>query len=115
MPDDYKLESPQSTAMNNSYFIKNHRDSGFDKYYATMKKKGKFGMSIGGTDSPDLRRPQSPCKNIPNKIPAARDGHTGLVHQDHLIIFGGDRHHVPFNDTYMFDLGSEFDARGDLD
>jgi hypothetical protein len=43
--------------MNNSYFIKNHKDSGFDKYYATMKKKGKFGLSIGGTDSPDLRSP----------------------------------------------------------
>ena len=80
-----------------------------------MKKKGKFGNSIGGQESPDMRRTQSPCKNIPNKLPAARDGHTGLIHNDQLIVFGGDRHHVPFNDTYMFDLGAEFDQRGDLE
>jgi len=102
--------------MNNSYFIKNHKDSGFDKYYAQMKKKGKFGQSLtGGFDSPDLRKTVMPCRNIPSKIPAARDGHTASIYNDHLIIFGGDRHHVPFNDTYMFDLGAEFDARGDLD
>jgi hypothetical protein len=101
--------------MTNSYFIKNHKDSGFDKYYAQMKKKGKFGNSIGGQESPDMRRTQSPCKNIPNKLPAARDGHTGLIHNDQLIVFGGDRHHVPFNDTYMYDLGAEFDQRGDLE
>jgi len=25
-----------------------------------------------------------------------------------LIIFGGDRHHMPFNDLYVLDLESEF-------
>jgi len=40
--------------------------------------------------------------------PAARDGHTGLVFGDTLIIFGGDRHHMPFNDMYTLDLRTEF-------
>ncbi len=70
---------------------------------------------MGGSESPDLRRTMTAVKNISNRIPAARDGHTGVIYAEHLFVFGGDRHHVPFNDTYMFDLGSEFEARGDLD
>lgn len=27
------------------------------------------------------------------------------------MVFGGDRHHVPFNDTYMFDIGAELEAK----
>ena len=41
------------------------------------------------------------------KRPAARDGHTGIIFQDHLIVFGGDRHHMPFNDSYVFNLNNE--------
>ena len=45
--------------------------------------------------------------HVKGKRPAARDGHTGLVFGDHLIVFGGDRHHMPFNDTYVFHMGNE--------
>ena len=41
------------------------------------------------------------------KRPAARDGHTGLVFGKYLIVFGGDRHHMPFNDTFALDLKEE--------
>jgi hypothetical protein len=29
-----------------------------------------------------------------------------------LVVFGGDRHHMPFNDTFVFDIEKEFIQRG---
>lgn len=37
--------------------------------------------------------------------PSARDGHSADVSSDGaLLIFGGDRHLMPFNDLYMMNL-----------
>ena len=41
----------------------------------------------------------------------ARDGHTGLIFKDTFIVFGGDRHHMPFNDVFMLDLKADFAQR----
>ena len=38
------------------------------------------------------------------KKPCARDGHASLVHEEFMIVFGGDRHMVSFNDAYLFKL-----------
>ena len=44
--------------------------------------------------------------------PAARDGHGCVMTPDGLmILFGGDRHHMPFNDMFALDLPSEFDRQ----
>jgi hypothetical protein len=47
-----------------------------------------------------------------NKFPQSRDGHTGMVFNGLLVVFGGDRHHMPFNDTFIFDLVGELRSRG---
>lgn len=37
--------------------------------------------------------------------PTARDGHSANVDSyGYMYIFGGDRHHMPFNDLYMIKL-----------
>jgi hypothetical protein len=37
--------------------------------------------------------------------PTARDGHSANVDKKgFMYIFGGDRHHMPFNDLYMIKL-----------
>jgi hypothetical protein len=36
-------------------------------------------------------------KNRPNP----RDGHCCFVYADRMFIFGGDRHHMPFNDLFF--------------
>lgn len=37
-----------------------------------------------------------------------RDGHTGIMINDReYVIFGGDRHHMPFNDLAGIDLNKE--------
>lgn len=45
---------------------------------------------------------------VAGKRPTARDGHSGVIFSDYLFVFGGDRHHMPFNDLYMIDLRKEF-------
>jgi hypothetical protein len=44
------------------------------------------------------------------KKPCARDGHAGLLHNECMIIIGGDRHMVSFNDAYLFMLGKGVDS-----
>ena len=46
------------------------------------------------------------------KRPAARDGHTGIVFGNYFLVFGGDRHHMPFNDTFVLDLKAETHKQG---
>jgi hypothetical protein len=46
-----------------------------------------------------------------HSTPQSRDGHTGIIYKGLLIIFGGDRHHMPFNDTFIFDLATELKQR----
>ena len=41
-------------------------------------------------------------------MPDSREGHSCNVTQDGLMIcFGGDRHHMPFNDLYLIDLNKK--------
>ena len=51
---------------------------------------------------------------VQSRRPAARDGHTGLMFGDQLVIFGGDRHHMPFNDLFTLDLKAELIAKAHL-
>lgn len=47
--------------------------------------------------------------------PAARDGHTGEVvfagGSHYLLIWGGDRHNMPFNDMHVLELEREFASK----
>ena len=44
--------------------------------------------------------------------PASRDGHgCVLTHDGLMIIFGGDRHHMPFNDMFALDIVREFERQ----
>lgn len=46
-----------------------------------------------------------------NRRPAARDGHTGMIHNGRFIVFGGDRHSMPFNDLHFLNIDAEFQER----
>lgn len=67
---------------------------------ATTHAGGVFGVNLGSTEQNMQRQA--------GKRPAARDGHTGVVWAHNFIVFGGDRHHMPFNDLFMLDLQGEF-------
>ena len=70
---------------------------------------GAMGNSRYQDGSPMMRKAggETQIFHVKGKRPAARDGHTGVIFQDHLIVFGGDRHHMPFNDSYVFNLANE--------
>lgn len=38
------------------------------------------------------------------KLPCARDGHSSVVYNDYMVIFGGDRHMMSFQDIFLFRL-----------
>lgn len=41
---------------------------------------------------------------VRGKIPHSRDGHTANVYEDTMVIFGGDRHQMAFNDVYFYTI-----------
>lgn len=41
---------------------------------------------------------------VRGKVPHSRDGHTANVFEDLMIIFGGDRHQMAFNDVYFYTI-----------
>lgn len=51
---------------------------------------------------------------IRGKRPAARDGCTGFINGKYFIVFGGDRHHMPFNDTFLLDVKAEITSKSFL-
>lgn len=91
--------------MKNSFLIKN-ADPSFEKCYAQIRKRAidreRSGNSPSGYDET--------LTKTAGKRPPARDGHTGIVIGDNFFVFGGDRHHMPFNDFHMLDLSSEFSS-----
>ena len=46
-----------------------------------------------------------------NKKPCPRDGHSGVIYMDRLIIFGGDRNKVTLNDLFTLNLSAVIDWR----
>eukprot|EP00343_Euplotes_focardii_P006161 CAMPEP_0205809666 /NCGR_PEP_ID=MMETSP0205-20121125/13914_1 /ASSEMBLY_ACC=CAM_ASM_000278 /TAXON_ID=36767 /ORGANISM="Euplotes focardii, Strain TN1" /LENGTH=166 /DNA_ID=CAMNT_0053087161 /DNA_START=120 /DNA_END=617 /DNA_ORIENTATION=- len=97
--DDYdqmrnEINTPITGNLRNTFVIKNHNDK-FDNYYSQMKrKKGdtfKNSAAFAGLFNQCLK----PCDR-----PTARDGHTIDVYKGRLYVFGGDRHHMPYNDTF---------------
>mmetsp|Transcript_33182 Transcript_33182/g.50846 ORF Transcript_33182/g.50846 Transcript_33182/m.50846 type:complete len:97 (+) Transcript_33182:1559-1849(+) len=92
--------------MKNSFLIKN-ADPSFEKSYNQIKKKSQEKEKAGyiPNDYDENRSKTS------GKRPPARDGHTGLLVGDNFFVFGGDRHHMPFNDFHMLDVRSEFTAK----
>jgi hypothetical protein len=116
-----ELTTPTSISMLNSFIIKN-ADQSFDHYYASMKKRKNASPNTDNAgNSPIHSKVDHPGSQdhsygkIKGKRPAARDGHTGLIYGGkYFVVFGGDRHHMPFNDTYLLDIKAEITAKSFL-
>jgi len=90
--------------MKNSFLIKN-ADPSFDKCYAQIKKRT---MEKTSVDMDFTQTKQA------GKRPPARDGHTGIVYGSNFFVFGGDRHHMPFNDFHVLNVQGEFESKNYL-
>lgn len=93
-----EINTPITGNLRNTFVIKNHNEK-FDQYYSHMKKKKgdtfKNSSAFAGLFNHCLK----PCDR-----PTARDGHTIGVYKNRLYVFGGDRHHMPYNDTFSLEL-----------
>ena len=109
--EEVNLESPTSVKMKNSLLIK-HADPSFDVMAAMKKKKSYFsqsGQNIFGLTSPGVS--QKTRNIVQCSRPMPRDGHTGICYDQYFVVFGGDRHHMPFNDLFVLDLEAELSQR----
>lgn len=49
--------------------------------------------------------PPSPMQGrVAGKLPHSRDGHSANLYENFMIIFGGDRHQMAFNDLYCYSV-----------
>jgi len=119
------LESPTSIQMKNSLIIQSS-DSNFEHLYKQMVKR-KIALAVtssftgkqhplvsGGGGLSELTSPRGDLLFVKGRRPHARDGHSAQVYEGNLIIFGGDRHHMPYNDLFIFDMITEFSIRENL-
>lgn len=96
-PTQGTLSSPTSVSMKNTFIIKN-ADESFD-INSKLIPKLKGAKTINQDAAPKL------TSFVEATRPTPRDGHSALVdNQGRMYVFGGDRHHMPFNDLYMIKL-----------
>jgi hypothetical protein len=90
-----RLSSPTSVSMKNTFIIKN-ADESFDVNSKLLPKNKNRMQNTEQVKYTDL---------VEGSRPPPRDGHSACVDsQGFMYIFGGDRHHMPFNDLYMIKL-----------
>lgn len=103
------LMSPTSITMQNTFIIKN-ADESFDAYFAQMRKRRTFNSSNLEGHSATLgaspgKRAEGNFGVVAGICPAPRDGHSCDISESGLMfVYGGDRHHMPFNDLYLMQL-----------
>lgn len=105
------LDSPTSVEMLKSFLIQ-RADPSFDVMAQIKRKKNSFGFGVNynafGLNMALSQRGKSRVSGI---RPMPRDGHTGILADNYMIVFGGDRHHMPFNDMFALDLAAEMDKQ----
>jgi hypothetical protein len=68
------------------------------------KRKNMKTMGNSNYETHQLSMTMTSGPHISKGKPSARDGHASCVFLNKLIVFGGDRHHMPFNDAFFLDL-----------
>jgi hypothetical protein len=90
------LSSPTSVSMQNSFIIKN-ADESFEINHKLLPKNKMKATSMSET--------VKFTTFVEGNKPTPRDGHSACIDSlGFMYIFGGDRHHMPFNDLYMIKL-----------
>ena len=109
---EVRLDSPTSTDMQRSLLIAN-ADHSFDHMAQLKRKKNNFGFggTIHNTFGLNMSLSQKGKLRVCGIRPNPRDGHTSVIHEGKMIVFGGDRHHMPFNDMFVLDVINEFERQ----
>ena len=95
---NFRTNSPTTVAMKNSIKntdLQNIAESGRKKI---LNKSESLNFSVVKNSD------QTRQNKVSGHKPCARDGHSATILGEKLIIFGGDRHKMCFNDLYSLDL-----------
>ena len=101
------LESPTSVTMKQSFLLK-QSDKEFESYWNLVKKKKEGHPAVAQAFGLMPAVGMSNSNRQSGKKPSARDGHSTNIYGNIFIVFGGDRHQMPFNDMFVLDLQREF-------
>lgn len=87
--EEVEVNSPTTLALKSSIFLKNNSkgEAGSNLY---KKKQFQQNMDIHKTT------------RVPMSIPCPRDGTTLTQSENKLVVFGGDRYQMAFNDVFVF-------------
>lgn len=92
-----QLSSPTSVSMKNTFIIKNADES--------FEINSKLIPKLKGQRTLDQEKGPKQTSFVEGSRPTPRDGHSAVVDSaGNMYVFGGDRHHMPFNDLYMIRL-----------
>ena len=98
------MQSPTSISMKKSFIISN-ADASFDAYYQSQIKKKEKKMGLQEPMTSTQTGEENHFGLVEGIMPAARDGHSADIDSNgHIFMFGGDRHHMPFNDLFFMEL-----------
>lgn len=98
-----EVNTPITGNLKNTFLIKNHNE-GFDSYHSHMKKKNRDTFKNSSMFAGLFNQCLKPCDR-----PTARDGHSCnfYIKTNRIYVFGGDRHHMPYNDIFCLELSSD--------
>lgn len=106
------VKSPTTESMKNSIIAVNYKGhqefleaaqvNGNASPSKTKKKIVSFFDNVLGADFLKVKIPIQ--GKLTGHKPCARDGHTSLVYGNRMIVFGGDRHKMSFNDLYSLNM-----------
>merc|ERR1712224_812914 len=57
---------------------------------------------IFGIDSGYGSNAVAPLERLEGRVPCARDGHSAVVYDGMVFIFGGERNHMKFDDLFVY-------------
>lgn len=89
--EEVEVNSPTTLALKSSIFLKTN--DGFD-HAVTSQKKKKHNVHANADIKKTTRQPMM--------IPCPRDGATLTACGNYLVVFGGDRYQMAFNDIYVY-------------
>ena len=100
-----QIKSPTTEAMKNSILALNYKRGTGTKQDENKKSPNHAESAIlESLNLPSIMNIVPANGKVPGHRPCARDGHSASIYKGRIVIFGGDRHKMSFNDIYLFNL-----------
>jgi len=107
LQEERKIEDPVSAAQLEEY-KRGKPSKTHSPQTAPVKKHSESPTSPSPRPQPHFHLYEGPPSPLVGRIigraPYPRDGHSAVIVNDKMLVFGGDRYQMPFNDLYAYSL-----------